>query len=220
MKDNKKYDVADLYYATIIYDEDNKGYGIFKINKNVIDINSEAKYEIKFICHKYIILEDNIKIKGITPFTNVISYMYGKYPVSHILNVDKHVLKEYSDKFDEYVFSDSNKPENAVVIMKNNNMKQISLFLEKIYKLGLTIQNYEIKKLDEEFVSTLDSNKDIFENEVLIMVVNGLNSIEKINKIREEKKFDNDIIHVSKTIKNADDEIKNIFFPKEKQKRI
>ena len=195
------------------------GYGIFKITKNVIDINTETKYEIRFMSNKYVLLEDNIKLKGITPFTYVLSYMHGKYPINHILNVDKHVSKEYNNKLDEYTFNDTYTPQNTIIIMKKNNIKQISSFIEKIYNLGLLIQSYEIKKLDEKFNNILDSNKNILDEEVLIMIISGLNSIEKINKLIEDKTFGDEIIYTSKSFKNIEEEI-NMFYYKQKQKRI
>lgn len=245
MNNSKKYDVKDLYLASIKYSENNIGYGIFKIKQDVVNINTEAKYDILFANNNQILLEDGVSIKGITPLTNVITYLSGKYNVCNILKICENIVSVYNKEYEEFSFYDCRKVQETLAIIKPDGMKNATKIIEMIYNSGLSIKKYEVRKLDKEILSEhyahlIDKpfypelEQYMTSTEVIIMILTGRNAVNKFRElmgptdstkapkgtIRGE--FGTDIaynaIHGSDSKENAEIEINRFF--KQKEKRI
>ena len=155
VKDNK-YDVKELYYATIT---DNKNYvdnGIFKITKDVIDIKTNTKYSIICMNSSSILLNGGILLKGILPFKQIIPFMEGKYTLGRILKADKSLtVKEYNSEKEMYLIRNISEVQQTLAIIKPDGVKNAIKIIEMIYKEGLKIEKYEVRMLDEEILKSL-----------------------------------------------------------------
>lgn len=194
MKDNKKIDVKDLYYATIKYDDNNIDYGIFKIDKKVVNINTNAKYSIRYMDSDNILLEDDIKITGIFPFTKLFDYIGGKCYVEYILKMDKYISKKYDKEKDRYIFNNPTEMQRTLAIIKPDGIEHITKIIEMIYKSELTIERYEVRMLNEKILSEHYSHlldkpfypklKDyMLSGEVVLMILKGKNAVEKLREL-------------------------------------
>lgn len=246
MKDNKKIDVKDLYYATIKYLEVNKSDYIIGTLKSGVFTNIETDEKFKNgNTNRNIQMSKNVFLTGFTPYTRIVSDAFGKKTVKEILQKDKFISKIWNETYREYFFNDTQEIQQTLAIIKPDGIKNAAKIIEMIYKEGLKIEKYEVRMLDEEILSEHYSHlidkpfypkleNYMLSSEVVLMILEGANAVEKLRElmgptdstkapkgtIRGE--FGTDItynaIHGSDSAKSAQIEINRFF--KQKQKRI
>lgn len=201
MKENKKIDVKDLYYATLI-DEYNKIDYVIGTYKKCVFTN--IKTDDKYVHQKDIMLTalvrdgrfitNNIDLIGVTPYTSIVSDAFGKKTVKEILDKDKFISKTLNYEIYEYCFNDTQEVQNTLAIIKPDGIKNSPKIMEMIYKSGLKIKEYEVRMLDEEVLAEHYSHlldkpfypklkEYMLSGEVVLMILEGENAVEKLREL-------------------------------------
>lgn len=245
MNETKKIDVTQLYLATIKYNDNITGCGVFKMTNKIVDIDTNAEYKITDIKDNKLILDNDIEFKGLVPLTQVFPYLYGKYPVYRILKLYSSIGKKYNPTIDEFEYKNPFELQCTLAIIKPDGMKHMDEIIEMFYKNDLSIKKFKVEKLSEEILEEHYSHlldkpfypklRDYMMSEpVAIMVLEGYDAVDRLRELMGPTdstkanlntirgKFGSDItynaIHGSDSKINADIEINRFF--NQKQKRI
>jgi len=247
MNENKKIDLSELYYATIVDEKGNIDYFLGTGKKGVFtDIRNDKKYVWNGRNYKFYKNSIEVKLKAFVSYGLVVkNSFYGTKTVKEIIEKDKFIAKEIYEKTNEYGFYDAQDINETLAIIKPDGVKNAIKIIDMIYKTGLSIEKYEVRMLDKEILSEHYSHLTdkpfypklenyMLSGEVILMILKGENAVEKLRNlmgptdstkapkgtIRGE--FGTDItynaIHGSDSNTNALIEINRFF--KQKQKRI
>lgn len=196
MKDNEKIYVNDLYYATLIDENNRIDYVIGTlINGIFTNIKTDEKYIWNGGTLRFHNKTNSFKIYGFKSYGCVDkSSLYGIKTIKEIIEKDKFITKTFNEKTNEYVYCDTQEIQQTLAIIKPDGIKNIAKIIEMIYSSGLKIQKYEVKMLDEEilkehyshlldkpFYPTLESY--MLSSEVVIMILEGENAVEKLRNL-------------------------------------
>lgn len=246
MKNNKKMDIRDVYYATTHEQNNIPNYVIVVLKDGgLVDIKTGEKYTLNKGQGIYN-STNTIKLSGMKPYCHVIKKcMFGTITSEELLENDKFVSKVYDEKEEKFIFNNNNEMQETLAIIKPDGVKHATEIIEMFYKEDLKIKKYEVKRLDEEILREHYSHlvdkpfypkleEYMLSGEVILMVLEGINAVQKLRNIMgptDSKKapigtirgnFGTDItynaIHGSDSVLSALDEI-NRFFG-QKQKRI
>lgn len=248
MKENKKIDVRNLYYATLI-DENNVPHSLLgTLIKGVFtDLKTNEKYIWKGKIQKFYNKSTPVNLSGFLSFLLVAGkpYFYGVKSIKEIFERDKFISKTFDEKTKTFDYNNPQEIQQTLAIIKPDGIKNATKIIEMIYKEGLKIIKYEVRMLDEEilkehyahlidkpFYPELESY--MLSGEVVLMVLEGVNAVEKFrnlmgptNSSKAPKgtirgEFGTDITH--NAIHGSDSELNAIYeidrFFRQKQKRI
>lgn len=199
MKENKKIDVSQLCYATLI-DENGVAkslIGIYKYNKNrtFIDIKNDDKYI--WGGKSKLFYRDNVPVQlyDFLSYRLVVEdFYYGKRSVKEILEKDKHITKTFNQEYKTFDYNNTQAIQQTLAIIKPDGIKNATKIIEMIYKEGLKIVKYEVRMLDEEilkehYAHLIDKpfypelENYMLSGEVVIMELEGVNAVEKFRNL-------------------------------------
>lgn len=247
MKENKKIDLYNLCYATLI-DENGTPKCLLGTYKNSVfnDIKTGDKYVMKELGKFY---KDGIAVDlhHIIKFHLVAGkkFVWGKKTIAEILEEDSAITKTWEENEKTFDYNDSREVQQTLAIIKPDGIKNATKIIEMIYKEGLKIVRYDVRMLDKEILSEHYSHlverpfypeleEYMLSGEVVIMVLEGVNAVERFRNLMgptDSKKapkgtirgeFGTDLthnaIHGSDSVNNAIRE--ELRFFSQKQKRI
>ena len=189
MKENKRIDVEDIYYATIKRDNGELDYIILALeNQSWFDLKTDKVYNLK---NQREITKANLR--GITPYKLIVKNAFGRKTVKEILDRD-HFISKKLDKYKEYSFNDTLEVQETLAIIKPDGIPYIDKIIGIIYKEGLKIKKYDIRLLDEDLLKEHYEHlkhKSYYDklinymtsNEVVLMVLEGQNAREKLRNL-------------------------------------
>lgn len=203
MKENKKVNVKNIYYATLKNRQTGeKKYMLCLLKSRIkscvlIDLKTDNEYYLynngDLSLFGGYCLNENV-ICGITPYCSIVKDTFTFVSIKDLIKKDQSISKIYNEKYHEYVYKDTEEFQKTLAIIKPDGIKNITKIIEMMYKEGLHINKYEIRSLDEEILSEHYSHlldkpfypklkEYMMSGEVVIMELSGENAVDKLRTL-------------------------------------